>query len=80
MIIKFTYGLTFNGVIYGWKDKILYRLPQTMGKRFYPLKKCGTWEKGFIIGRKRKSLKQLKDMTIFINYEYQKIKAKDVPF
>ena len=80
MIIKYKYGVEFEGVLYGWKDKQLYRLPQMIGKRFYALRKCGEWEKGFIIGRKRKSLHQLRAMTIFINYELQEISDKDCPF
>jgi len=39
MIIKFTYGFNFNDVSYGWLKKELYRLPQNIGQRFYPLKK-----------------------------------------
>lgn len=70
----------FNGILFGWKDKQLYRLPQMIGLRFYPLKKCGTWDKGYIVARKRKSIKQLEAMTIFINFEHQLIKDKDCPF
>jgi hypothetical protein len=51
-----------------------------IGKRFYPLKKCGKYDKGFIIGRDRKSLKQLEFMTEEINIEIEIIKSKDCPF
>lgn len=80
MIVKFKYGFSFKDILFGWKNKKLYRLPQMIGERFYPLKKCGEWEDGFIVGRMRKSNKQLKDMTIFINFEYQDIKDEDCPF
>lgn len=84
MVIKYIYGFKFDGILYGWKDKNLYRLPQTIGKRFYPLKELKEIEvgkkKGYLVGCKRKSISQLKDMTVFINFEYQAIKDSDCPF
>jgi len=80
MIIRYKYGFDFNGIIYGWKNKKLYRLPQMIGKRYYPLKECGKWVNGYIVGRMRKSHAQLEYMTNFINYEHQQIKDKDCPF
>lgn len=84
MIINYIYGFKFEGILYGWKDKKLSRLPQTIGKRFYPLKELELIQvgkqKGYLVGCKRKSIKQLKDMTVFINFEYQTISDKDCPF
>lgn len=86
MIIKYTKGFIFNGVIYGWKDKDLYRLPQVIGKRFYPAFKCKPYTNdkqeniGYYVGRKRKSISQLRDMTVSVNFERQIIKDKDCPF
>lgn len=84
MIIKYRYGFDFDGILYGWKNKDLYRLPQTIGKRFYPLKKINPVKvgnnKGYIVSKKRKSVKQLEYMTNFINYEVQQIKDTDCPF
>ena len=84
MIIKFEFGLTFDGVIYGWKRKKLYRLPQIIGKGFYPLIELTLINvgngKGYNLKRKKKSLKQIKDMTIFIDYKYQDIKDENCPF
>ncbi len=81
MIIRYTYGFEFGGILYGWKDKELFRLPQMIGSRFYPLRKCGEWEdKGYYLGAKRKSFSQLESMTVFINKEVQKIESKDCPF
>lgn len=34
----YKYGLQYKGVLYGWKDKKLYRLPYTKNKRSYCLK------------------------------------------
>ena len=84
MTIKYKYGFNFNGILYAWKSKNLFRLPQMIGKRFYPLKelkiiKVGN-RKGYLVGCKRKSVEQLKDMTVFINYEHQEIKDSDCPF
>ena len=81
MIINYKYGFKFEGVLYGWKDKKLYRLPQTISKRFYCLKELVKRADGrYSVSRKPKSKNQLKDMTVFINYEYQDITDKDCPF
>ncbi len=80
MIIKYKYGFEFEKKLYGWKDKQLYRLPQMIGQRFYPLKLCAKYEKGYFLGAKRKSFAQLESMTVFIDKEVQQIKDKDCPF
>jgi len=81
MIIRYKYGFRFDAKLYGWKNKELYRLPQIIGTRFYPLKKCGKWsDKGYYLGSKRKSHTQLLSMTCFINFETEQIKDSDVPF
>lgn len=80
MIIKFKYGFYFEGKLYGWSDKKLHRLPQMIGLRFYPLKECSKYDKGFFLGAKRKSLKQLESMTIVIDKEVSVIKDSDCPF
>ena len=83
MIIRFKYGFKIDNTLYCFKLGTieLYRMPQMIGKRFYPLKKLdmrdetinGVDWKGYLVSRKRKSLKQLKDMTIFIDHKYQEI-------
>ena len=85
MIISFTYGFKHNSILYGWKSKKLYRLPQMIGKRFYPiktldLKKWNNDSIGYLVGSNRKSLDQLKSMTIFINQNINEIKDNDCPF
>lgn len=80
MIINFRYGFVYKGKIYGWSEKKLYRLPQMIGKRFYPLKECSKYDKGYFLGKDRKSFKQLQSMTVFIDKEVQIIKDSDCPF
>ena len=87
MIINYTYGFKFDDILYGWKpnEKLrLFRLPQMIDKRFYPLKEIPIIDvgkgKGFLVSRKRKSVNQLKDMTVFINFKHQEISGKDCPF
>jgi len=84
MIINYEYGISFNGFIYGWKDKKLFRLPQTINKRFLPIKelkiiKVGN-NKGYLLNQKRLSLSQLESMTGIINFKYEKTNSKDCPF
>ncbi len=73
-----------GGVLYGWKDKELYRLPQHIGQRFYPLKKVNLIDvgrkKGYLIRGKRKTINQLEEITTPINFVHQKIEDKDCPF
>ena len=81
MIIKYKYGFEYNGKIYGWKNKELYRLPQMIGDRFYSKIKCAKWgDKGYYLGADRKSHKQLKAMTYYINHEEEVIDHHDCPF
>lgn len=81
MIIDFTYGFKHDGVLYWWSEKKLYRLPQMLGKRFYPLLELNKWkDKGYYIARQKKSFKQLKSMTIFINQKIEVIESEDLPF
>lgn len=80
MIVKYKYGFIFNEVLYGWYEKELYRLPQMIGKRYYPLMKCGTHKKGYYVGRTRKSFAQLKSMTVLIDFQTHEISDKDCPF
>lgn len=80
MILEFSYGFKFNGFLYGWKDKELYRLPITRNNRHYPLMKVGRYEGGYYVGRRMKSDKQVKSMTHFINEKVEIIESSDLPF
>jgi hypothetical protein len=80
-MIKFHYGIVYKDVLYGWKDKELYRLPQMIGKRFYPLRKVGKWaNKGYYFGKERKSFSQLESMTTFIDKKVESVSHEDCPF
>lgn len=81
MIIKFKYGFYYNNILFGWSKQKLYRLPQMIGNRFYPLKevkqnKSGLW----YVYKSLLSTAQLESMTVVINQEVQVIKDEDVPF
>lgn len=78
--IEFSKGFIFNGVIFGWRYKKLFRLPQVINNRFYTLKECASYDKGFIVYRKRKSFKQLKEMTTNITEVLENQLDKDTPF
>ena len=81
MIRKYKYGFEYKGFLYGWKNKELIRLPTTKGLRNYGLLRLKKWkDKGYYVGRERKSFNQIEAMTILINFEYQKIKDNDCPF
>ena len=85
MIIKYKYGFFVNDVIYGFKDKKVFRLPQMIGKRFYPLleiklRKVGNKDGYLLYGNRYKSLNQIEAMTVVINKEVQLIKDSDCPF
>lgn len=83
MIIRYKHGFEVNGYMYGWRNKNLYRLPQVVKKRFYPLKKIKQIKvgssKGYHVGRVKKSMSQLEAMTILINFKHQRITDKDCP-
>ncbi len=85
MITKYKKGIEVNGVVYGFKDKKLFRLPQMIGSRFYPLKeisiiKVGNKQGYNLHGKKRLSFAQVESLLMFINVEVQNIKDSDVPF
>ncbi len=84
MIIRYKYGFLISGILYVWKEGKLFRAAQMINKRFYPFKELPLIDvgnnKGYLVAKKRKSLKQLKDMTIFVNYERQEINSSDCPF
>lgn len=81
MIIKFKYGFYYNDILFGWSKKKLYRLPQMIGNRFYPLKEVNRNKSAlWYISDRLKSKKQLESMTVVIDKEVQLIRDADVPF
>lgn len=84
MIVKYKYGIEHNGMIYGWKNGKLHRLPQVYNKRFLALKQLPLItigrKKGYRLSGDRLTLDQLKYKTIFINQMFQEIRDSDCPF
>lgn len=85
MIIHYKFGFVFEGKLYGWKDKRLYKLPQEVNGRFYGLLECKKWKRngkelGYFLGDKAKSTSQLLSMTHFIDKKIDVINDDDVPF
>jgi hypothetical protein len=84
MILKFKYGFEYDGFLYGWNNKDLYRLPSVSGNKSYGLKKLESIivgnGVGYRIKTKKLSVNQLKQLTIFIDKEYQVITdSVDIP-
>ena len=84
MKIYFKKGFYYKGLLYGWKNKKLYRLPKMVNNRSLSLLeltklKVGN-NYGCIVGLDRKSMKQLEQLTTDINYIYEKIEHEDCPF
>lgn len=57
-------GFSHSGKKYVWHKKKLYRLPFESNLRFYGLHECKPWKDGYIVGTQRKSLKQLRSMSV----------------
>ena len=84
MILKFKYGFEYDGFLYGWNNKDLYRLSSKSGNKSYGLKKLDSIvvgnSTGYRIKKQKFSLNQLKERTIFIDKEYQVIgDSVDIP-
>lgn len=85
MMLRFKYGISYKGVVYGWLNKELYRLPYVNEYNMsFPLKKLKQImianNVGYQIGNRKKTIKQLEQLTILINKEVSVIKDADVPF
>jgi hypothetical protein len=80
----YKYGLEYKGVLYGWKDKKLYRLPYTSNLRSYQLKEvpfyCFKSTLVCNLQRNKLTLNRLKGMTKEINISLDSIVDDDVPF
>lgn len=78
------YGILHDGIVYGWIDKELYRLPSTKGIISYGYKKMKPCvvgnNKGYWIGRRQKSMVQLQGMTVVINYKLFLATDESLPF
>lgn len=84
MNIIFKYGFEYDGFLYGWNKKELYRLPSKSGNKSYGLKKLDKINVGNTFGYRLKGAKlsiyQLKQLTTEINIEIPVIEdCVDIP-
>ncbi len=77
MTIQFKYGFIYDGFMYGWHKKELYRLPSTSGNKSYGIKKLSTilvgTKVGYRIKRQKFTVEQLKQKSTEINKEFELI-------
>jgi len=80
----YKYGLEYKGVLYGWKNKKLYKLPYTKDKRSYTLKEipsyCFKSTLVFNIQKTKLTLNRLKKLTKEINIEIVEYTNSKIPF
>lgn len=80
----YKYGLEYKGVLYGWKDKKLYRLPYTKDNRSYSLKEVPFYcFKSTLVAnlqRDKVTINKLKFLTKEINIEINSYICSDMPF
>jgi hypothetical protein len=83
MVIRFSYGFTYKGMLYGWYRKELYRLPTKVGDRQYGVKKLTQimvgCQIGYRIKRDRKTIEQLRQKTVILNEEVSIVTDFDIP-
>lgn len=80
----YKYGFEYKGVIYGWKNKKLYRLPYVKNKRSYGLLEisfyCYKTTLVANIQRTKLTLNRMKSLTKEINIEINSYICSDMPF
>ena len=80
----YKFGFEYKGVVYGWKDKKLYRLPYTKDKRSYSLKEipfyCYKSTLVANIQRSKLTINRMKSLTKEINIEINSYICSDIPF
>jgi hypothetical protein len=80
----YKYGFEYKGVLYGWKNKKLFRLPYTKDKRSYSLKEipfyCYKSTLVANIQRNKLTLNRIKTLTKEINIEINSYICDDMPF
>ena len=80
------YGVSYNGILYAWYEKELYRLPINIGNRHFGLKKLSKVaignNYGYRLSQKAFTISQLQEITcLLINpFIINKIKDKSTPF
>ena len=79
----YKFGFEYKNVLYGWKDKKLYKLPYTLNKRSYQLKEipCYCFKSTMLynIQREKLTINKLKLLTKEINFKIVGV-DNSVPF
>ena len=80
----YKYGFEYKSVLYGWKNKKLYRLPYTKDKRSYSLLEvpfyCYKSTLVANIQRTKLTMNRIKSLTKEINIELDSYVFSDMPF
>lgn len=80
----YKYGFIYKGVIYGWNNKKLYKLPYTKNKRSYNLKEIplNCFKSTIVanIQRDKLTLNKLKELTTEININVISFEENIYPF
>ena len=80
----YKYGFEYKGVLYGWKDKKLYKLPYIKNKRSYSIKeiKPNVFKSTIVynIQRTKLTINRLKTLTREINIETEIFSKTFCPF
>ena len=83
---KIIYGISYNGILYGWYERELYRLPIVICLRnfgFKKLKKVPIGNNfGYRLSQKGFTIKQLQNITCLLNEPYliKEINHESTPF
>ncbi len=80
----YKYGLEYKGVLYGWKNKKLYKLPYTSKLRSYQLKEipfyCYKSTLVCNLQRTKVTMNKLKFLTKEVNITIDVFKESNYPF
>jgi hypothetical protein len=82
IIKKVKYGFLYNGVMYGWIKKQLYRLPyfNEKTKRSYQLTQVKQIGNHFLISRNKVHFESVKNRTVRIDLQFNYFEDEILPF
>ena len=79
----YKFGFKYKNVLYGWKDKKLFKLPHTLNSRSYQLKEipyyCFKSTMVYNVQREKLTINKLKLLTKEINFKIVRV-DNSVPF
>ena len=80
----YKFGFVYKGVVYGWKDKKLFKLPYTKNKRSYNLKEipiyCFKTTLVVNVQKEKLTINKLKSLTREINIIVESSISSALPF